>query len=101
MTPSCLAAVADRSLGDTCFSLPAPVALWQRLCLLWGGAGWEREAVSVGLQGPGVPEEAADSPEGNKGGEGIPSASQMLAWRSCPSLKEEQRTLVGQGHSKQ
>lgn len=34
------------------------MALWQWLCLLWReDAGCEENAVSVGLQGPGVSEE--------------------------------------------
>lgn len=39
VTLSCSTATADRSLGDTCFSLQAPLALWQRLCLFWGWGG--------------------------------------------------------------
>lgn len=92
MTPSCRAAQADRSPGDTCFSLQAPVALWQWLCLFWGVR--VGGAISAGLQGPGVTEQAADGPGGSGEWEGIlgqqgPPAPPALTHRGAEDRPQE------------
>lgn len=93
VTPSCLTAMADRSLGDTCFSLQAPVALWQRLCLFLG-VGWGfrvgGKAVSAGLQGPGLlrrPQTVLKETRVGKDAQHSTHAGRGL----LPSLSEERR----------